>query len=198
MTLLNSELPMFANMQPSNKIQYFEYFLHSVYNLVGKTEQNDLSRLKLLKLLFFTTAARTKPGGDNILLNVFGNIHAMPYGHVESDIYIALRDKPESLKFYEVDADGTKCKSNQSLMIDSSIQGELRQDIKDEIDLSIKVLLQYNTNILRETAYNLVELSHQWYSWKKNYAEAMAKKKYSTPIPKEDIIEETKFFTLMN
>lgn len=47
-----------------------------------------LSKLSVLKLLFLVAAPK-KDGGED-LLNVFDNFHALPYGPVESDIYLSL------------------------------------------------------------------------------------------------------------
>jgi len=70
-----------------NKIDAFEYLVYQLqmwHEKESESNQNDLSVLKVLKLLFFVSAVDTKQDSENTLLDkVFTNFVAMPYGHVE-------------------------------------------------------------------------------------------------------------------
>ncbi|HNM25789.1 MAG TPA: hypothetical protein PKL15_10175, partial [Saprospiraceae bacterium] len=84
-------------MPYSNKILAFEFVLNELMDwhkeLTGNETKNDFSILKSLKLLFFVSAARTNSSNHSVLLeDVFTNYVAMPYGHVESDVYAYLRE----------------------------------------------------------------------------------------------------------
>jgi uncharacterized phage-associated protein len=180
------------------KIRAFEYVVQGLANWFKEcshisdnrsfNNNNDLNKLKILKLHFFVTAAKSD---DNQLLNVFNNFSAMPYGHVESDIYNAL----DSLERYDI--------SNYRLTIKDDYLDTLSQSfdsleswIKDEIDASIKVLRKINNIIILYTAFQLVELSHSWFSWKSMFAIARSHNKLSESIPSRIIREENKNFRL--
>jgi hypothetical protein len=88
------------------KIEAFEYLLFELVNwFMNKknisnyedfNKNNDLNKLKVIKLHFFVTAINSN---NNNLLEVFNKFCAMPYGHVESDIYNSLG----KLNFFTVD-----------------------------------------------------------------------------------------------
>lgn len=63
-------------------------------------EQNDLSTLKILKLLFFASAVGSNSKGGDGLLKIFDNWVAMPYGHIEKDIYDLIRHKKGEFSFF--------------------------------------------------------------------------------------------------
>lgn len=76
----------------SKKIEAFEYFCLKIYEAYGNKSDNDLSPLKLQKLLFLTCAASIdKKETTEGLLSIFDNWYAMPYGHIEKDIYDYVR-----------------------------------------------------------------------------------------------------------
>lgn len=178
-----------------DKIKYFEYFVHKVYEWQDKEDDNNLSILKLMKLLFFTTAVNSKKGEDNILLNkVFDNYVAMPFGHVESAVYSIIKEN-KALMFYELSYSSTKRKENFSKESFEEYFSNLDQVYISEIDNSIKELKLKNPNLINYSAFDLVELSHQWYSWKQFFSkEKKITGKESYPISKEVIIDEDKYF----
>lgn len=173
-----------------DKNQAFEYYVVKLlewYNEVtGSTEKNDLSTLKVLKLLFFGCAINTHKGEDSTLLDSpFNKFYAMPYGHVESEIYNSIRRK----EFHNISID------NFSANID--VQKEYENDlIKSKIDGSIKKLKEANINLITMTSFELVELSHMWYSWKFYFDKAKKNGSYSELIPSEIIKSEQKFYYL--
>lgn len=175
------------------KIIAFEYFVYQLNNwykeAYGNVEENDLSTLKVLKLLFFATAVGTNKDSENTLLDcVFDNFYAMPYGHVESDVYKSAKDK---------------LMTNISLGHESSIVKNAQQiidnigeDIKEKIDNQINHLKLINFELIKYSSFELVELSHKWYSWVKNYNKAKNNGFFSSYIPIEDIKSEIKIYQL--
>lgn len=172
------------------KNQAFEYFVSKLlewYNeLNGQDKVNDLSTLKVLKLLFFCSAINTKKGQEGTLLDYpFNNFYAMPYGHVESEIYSDI-------------------KANQfpNVEINNSTTNFINQidypdgDIKTKINDSIERLKLENKNLINMTSFDLVELSHRWYSWRYYFAKAKRNYTYSESIPSEIIKAEEKIFSL--
>jgi len=99
----------------SKKTQAFEYFVYQLQKWYigkyGSFENNDFSILKVLKLLFFCSAIEAEKDKDDTLLDIaFDNFYAMPYGHVESDVYNAIRGG--ELSFFKIDRDKTTLNSS--------------------------------------------------------------------------------------
>jgi len=168
----------------------FEYFTYQLYywykeNTVN-IEDNDLSTLKVLKLLFFCTAIESDTNHQDTLIDSpFDNFYAMPYGHVESDIYNSIRQK--DLLFFEIDNNGTQIK--QGINFDFAT---LPESIKTKIDSSFSKLIALNKELFNMSALELVELSHIWYSWKFYYGKAKQKGYFSEKIPNDIIKSEEK------
>lgn len=174
-----------------DKNQAFEYFVSKLiewYQEVnnGDVENNDLSTLKVLKLLFFASAIDTKKGDNQTLLDTpFNNFYAMPFGHVESEIYNNIRKN--SLPNLTIDS--SKSTFNNVVQYEDSL-------IKQKIEASLIKLKKANINLINMSAFELVELSHSWYSWKFFFNRAKKNGSYSEPIPTEIIKSEDKFFYL--
>lgn len=173
-----------------DKNQAFEYYVVKLlewYNeKAGDVENNDLSTLKVLKLLFFGTAISTEEAGANTLLdNPFNRFYAMPYGHVESEIYDSIRKK----RFDNLTINNVNSIINPALNFQEG-------DIKNKIDLSIAKLKEANSNLILMTSFELVELSHRWYSWQFYFNKAQRNGSFSELIPAEMIKLEQKFFSL--
>lgn len=189
-----------AQFQSTNqpKLLAFEYVL---MNLLKWKEEaflnsrgNDLSTLKSIKLLFFVTAVNAKEGNANMLLDsVFNNFVAMPYGHVESGIYEEIRTRNGKLNYYQINNTNASPLPNVNLL---DLETKIAEGIKTEILKSIKDLKRMNFDLINLSAYELVDLSHNWYSWKKTFSKAEMLGSSSAPIPKEVIIQEDKFFSL--
>lgn len=171
------------------KLQLFDYLslkLIEWYKETGNSEhevEHNFSKLKLLKLLFFACAASIKKDGND-LLNYFDNFYAMPYGHVESDVYEQLASS-SSFSFLK-----------NTVQIKSQVLPQIESEIAKLIDESVQKLREQNEEIIGYDAMQLVELSHSWESWKTMYDYARALNKYSMPIPTELIRNEPKFFNL--
>lgn len=173
-----------------NKNLAFEYFVSRLLEwyqeVIEDSKNNDFSTLKVLKLLFFASAVGTEKGQKNTLLDApFNTFYAMPYGHVESDIYSIIRNNQlPNLKI-----------TNSSATFVNIINYP-DGDLKNKIDFSIQKLKQENIKLITMSPFELVELSHTWYSWKFYITKARNNGAYSELIPNEIIKSEQKFFHL--
>lgn len=149
---------------------------------------NDLSVLKSLKLLFFVSAIDTYKDSTNTLLDQpFNNFVAMPYGHVESDIYNFIKTG---------DFDNISIDSSSTIFNNRDLIKLLDSDLKDKIDVSIEKLKKVNSKIINFTSFELVELSHRWFSWQNNYKKAQTLGSYSHSISIDEIKSEDKFYQI--
>ncbi len=175
-----------------NKTNAFDYFVFRLIEL-AKTQKieytTELTKLKLLKLLFFTTAVTSSKHSKG-LLEVFDDYWALPYGHVESGVYNYI---PNSI-FFKIDKSGVTTLNNN---LTRESFGLLENEIY-LIDKAIDSLLEKNPNILSYSAFQLVELSHEWQSWKSMFNLAKINRKSGLKIPIEMIQNEPKFYSLEN
>jgi uncharacterized phage-associated protein len=168
-----------------SKTEYFEYFVKKIYDSNNFKELNDLSIVKVQKLLFFLTTSVQDEEGNYPLLNIFSAFYALPYGHVESDIYNAI--KSDNLNYFKITRFGTNLKTFQTFHF-------LNNKITALIDEGFHALKEYN--LLKRNASYLVDLSHCHESWIKNYRQAINENKFSRQIPVIDIAQEKKYFAL--
>jgi uncharacterized phage-associated protein len=173
-----------------NKVKGFEYLLTQLVNwhseATGK-KNNDISVLKALKLLFFVSAVNANKDSTHDLIDeVFDNFVAMPYGHVESDVYNAI--KGLEVKNVEI--------TNREAKILHPERITLTKSHKDLIDSAITSLKEVNPYLITLPSFDLVELSHNWYSWQYYYNKAKEEHKLSSEIPTKVIKEEEKIFQL--
>jgi uncharacterized phage-associated protein len=189
-------------MQQKEKAFYFEYVLFKLgiwYADLIKTEENDFSVLKSLKLLFFVSSCNAKSKEKNILLDsVFDNFYAMPYGHVESDVYNAIRQ--DELAFYSINTRKATPRSEKQIDViefnstfSKLFKSEINSEILTKIDESINFLKDRNAQFVSYSAFELVELSHLYTSWDRNYKKGAAN---SILISVEEIKSEMKIFSL--
>jgi len=171
-----------------SKTLAFEYFVYKLYewyeNAVGDVNDNDFSTLKVLKLLFFCSAIDTEEKSEETLLdNPFDNFYAMPYGHVESDIYNSIRK--DELKYFCID-------NKKTIQKETPDFSKLPIELKGKIDSSFERILEENGELFKMSPLELVELSHLWYSWKYYYSKAKQVGSFSAKIPKHIIKSEEK------
>jgi uncharacterized phage-associated protein len=171
------------------KISAFNYLVHELYKwhleYSNDSKTNDLSKLKVMKLVFFTSAISSDRNNAG-LLSTFNNFSAMPYGHVESDVY----SKMDNLIYYHFD---DQCLSiKEKLDIDNI---EIDKELKSSIVLAVKKLRLTNPDLINYKAFDLVDISHKWKSWKMMYSLARRNGRYSMKIPTEMIMTELKSFT---
>lgn len=171
-----------------SKIVLFEYFLKKLidwycdYYGIELNEFNDhsfnnLSKLKVIKLHFFACSTSEEA------LNIFDDFHAMPYGHVESGVYNRLNE----LTFFTI--------GNAKLTI-NDLNGLQNVQIDSVIDDAVNNLKKINPSLISLDPFDLVELSHKWFSWRYSFQQARKIGQYSKPISPQLIIQETKFYAL--
>lgn len=181
----------------ARKLNSFEYILKSLleWNLAVKgTETNDLSILKSLKMLFFVSAAKSSAQTESLLLDdVFNKFVAMPFGHVESDIYNEIKNRNGDLNYFIIDNNSTKRKPDTDIEL---LVTEIDQHVKAEIDGAVRFLKENYPLLILMPPFDLVNLSHLWFSWKSHYRRANEMGGKSRLIPSEDIKKEDKIFTL--
>jgi len=174
-----------------SKISLFEYFLkklvewHCRYYEIDIKEfnnhsRNDLSKLKVIKLHFFACST------NKDALDIFDDFHAMPYGHVESGVYNLLN----SLQHCQISS------SKLSITVLDRFMS-LQPDNSGMIDIIVESLEKENADLIAIEPFDLVELSHKWFSWRYNFQKARQGGMYSKPISKDLIIREEKFYSLV-
>lgn len=174
---------------PINKNHVFQYVVEELllwYNLEKDKNNNDFSVLKVLKLLFFVTAASTELGEDSLIKGVFDNFYALPYGHVESDIYNSIKNNHFIECRYNITKSKTFINTNLPLPpLDTNSQLRVRK--------SVSILKHLNYDIVFMNQFELVELSHKWDSWKFNYENNSFQT--SIPISPSEILNESKIYS---
>lgn len=184
-----------------NKILSFEYVLKCLLEWHkeeshSNNNTNDISILKALKLLFFVSAARTIKDTPNLLLDdVFNDYRAMPFGHVESGILNAIKDRDGRLTYYIINNQSTTLIEGAK---PENIKQEIGVDIANEINASIEYLKRKNPRLILMSQFELVDLSHIWFSWKHYFDQGKKVGLRSFPIPSDAIKEEDKIFSLQS
>jgi uncharacterized phage-associated protein len=177
-------------MNNDPKIIAFDYFVYKLqqwfYRRNSLGTENDLSKLKVIKLLFFTVAISANRDEDG-LLTTFDNFVALPYGHVESDIY----ERMHTSDYFIIDKQGLSSKADFNIEAINT-----RPALKSQIDKAISNLEVVNKELISYKAFDLVDISHKWNSWKTMYQLARKSGRYSMKIPNEMIKTELKTFIL--
>jgi len=172
------------------KLAAFDHVVHQLTGWYteknGDWQQNDLSRLKLTKLLFFVSAVTARQD-EYGLLNTFDKFAALPYGHVESDIQDNMLESSNFLITKDI------------LSFRPGIQNygrspALNENLETQVDEAVRSLKAKNPDLITYSAFDLVELSHRWQSWKTIFALAKQNGKLSMQIPREMIMSEPKIF----
>lgn len=186
---INLTYQNFKMTEISVKIKSFELITEKLlewYGSMNKGAMNDFSKLKLFKLLFFVSTVDASVENDG-LLGLFDNFCAMPYGPVESDIY----NNFEKCKKVII----TKECTSINLNLGDEYYSEI-EEYKGLIEKSIQSLKKSNLEIINYSAYDLVELSHQWISWKMIFSLAKKQDKSSLPIPTSILKMEPKILKM--
>lgn len=169
----------------------FEYIVNKISSwneeAIG-SKTDGLNKLKIIKLHFFICAV-TGNKEKNDLLNVFDEFYALPFGHVESDIYNFINR--DELRYFSLSKRGFGFKEEVY-----TPQADLSPIDINLTDEAIEKLKELNPDIIKYSAFDLVELSHKWSSWISifNYAKSLGK--LSEKIPLEIIRDEQKIFSL--
>ena len=146
---------------------------------------NDLSKLKITKLLFFV-AASTASAGERGLLSIFDNFYALPYGHVESTIQDHITDSKNFV------LNKTKLNLKTGIKEYKSTLNDI--DLEKKIEDAVSNLKKKNSKLIEYRAFDLVDLSHRWQSWITMFSLAKKHNKISMAIPTEMIMREPKIF----
>lgn len=149
-------------------------------------QKNDLSKLKLTKLLFFVTASTASPSNPG-LLSTFDNFTAMPYGHVESTI----QDHMHKSTVFNISRSGLAFTPHGHHYNPDQFED---QDLMRQIDYAVSTLKAKHPGLIVLNAFDLVDLSHRWQSWITIFSLAKRNGKLSMPIPVEMIMNEPKIF----
>jgi hypothetical protein len=172
------------------KIILFEYFLkHLVqwyceyYKITAvdfnNHPKNDLSKLKVLKLHFFACST------DDDALDLFDDFHALPYGHVESTIFNNLHE----LTHFSVDNNRLTLLCNlEEIAGGDPVNNTLIENI-------VRKLRTKNFNLISMKPFDLVEMSHRWFSWNFTFNEARKFGLYSKSISPKLIKQEAKSYS---
>lgn len=173
------------------KLSALDYTINHLRNWYAEAgeniDNNDLSKLKITKLLFFISAASTTR--DNAgLLETFDNFYAMPFGHVESDV----QDHTEESEHYEISKNRLTYKNG----VEEYTNHVNNLVITSMIDESISRLQVANFELITYDPFQLVDLSHRWHSWQTVFSLAKRNGRYSMKIPNEMIMVEPKFYKL--
>ncbi|WDF63176.1 type II toxin-antitoxin system antitoxin SocA domain-containing protein [Flavobacterium sp. KACC 22763] len=176
-------------MSKDIKIEAFEYLLSRLIDWKNQySNNNDLGILKVLKLTFFVSAAGTDQNSKETLLDdIFNNFVAMPYGHVESDVYKYIKNGLLS---------NVSINNNTSKLSESFNILNYDSNVRNKIDKSVQLLKEINPELINLSSFDLVDLSHSWYSWQKYFNEAKSKGKLSTVIPVDEIKKEDKIYQI--
>lgn len=133
------------------KIEYFNAFLIELLEWYKKDVDenvNDLSKLKVLKLLFLWASKNEEA------LNIFDNFVAWDLWPVERDLYNAIKNSNSDLFF--------KISNNKLLKInDWKLSDESEKNAKELIDF----LKRTNRNLIKKSASSLVDITHKWNCW---------------------------------
>lgn len=160
-----------------NKKIAFEYLLDKLLIWYHEVEpyRSDASftRVKVLKLLFFLSVIKQEDNTD--LLDVFDNFYAMQHGPVESDIYNYMTS--EKLDYFSFSDIYLERKREYSIN-----EMQLSNTLRLKLDGAIAALRVANPKIISLSAFDLVEISHKWESWKHAMKLANLLGKYSYPI----------------
>ena len=173
------------------KEHYFEFVLYHLIQWYREACPYDstltnLTRLKVLKLLFFVSIIKNQ---ESDLLDIFDKFYAMQYGPVEGDIYNALtKDKFEFYTFKDSIYVKEKCeKFNQK---------DLSLDNCERILQSITLLKQSNPSIIKYTPVELVTLSHLSACWRNTFNLANMIGKGSLLMDVDNLRKESHLFSL--
>jgi uncharacterized phage-associated protein len=144
---------------------------------------NDFNVLKLIKLHFLVIAINSE--NDDYLLSK-NEFWAMPYGPVETNVYNYIKNNKDFIEF-ELSNEKTILKSEKP---------HIELEIELKISEALELLLNLEPRLLLTDAGTLVDLTHKWNCWRKNYSLARAKNSYSSIIPNEDILRDIKIVNL--
>jgi hypothetical protein len=165
-------------------------------NVSDDVAMMSFDRLKAMKLLFFVASYNTNKESQG-LLTIFNRFYAMPFGHVERDVYNAMRNNSDDTGnelFYKIDQ--KKTVKNDIKLDENQYFNNLSEKLKNQIIETTNQLVKSNGHLLTWPSLKLVNLSHEWYSWKSTFQMAQLVNRNSLPIENLVIQKEQKFYNL--
>lgn len=142
-------------MSKVDKISVFKeilFHLNEWYKELNPTKENDLSILKVMKLLFFVSGVNQ----ENNLFGIFDKFQAWQYGHVEADIYNYYSENKGIFGEFNLDRFTLKINSSYTSKSNSEFQ-KIQDDINE--------LKKINLELISYDAFRLVDISHSYSSW---------------------------------
>ena len=137
----------------------FESYEDIPINDKGEIVIEDFDRYKVFKLHFFVTTAAASPEHEG-LLTIFDDFRAYQAGPVCQGVYDLI--KKDVFPFTITNKDG--------FIIDKSKYESLGNDlpsfVKTEIENSLDELKLQNSDLINKNSSYLIDLSHEWKSWK--------------------------------
>lgn len=171
----------------NNKLIAFEYLTNAVLKWKAEVYNTEvigvrLSKTQVLKLLFLVSAVPSEEGGD--LLDIFNNFYALQFGPVESDVldYITAG----RLSYLET--------ADNMLSIGESTFDSLDRVQKSRIDKAVFKLRSQNSDLVKYSATDLVEITHKWWCWKQAFQVAQLLNKGSFPMSIDSIRQSNKVY----
>ncbi len=162
-------------MNNNKKKELFEAFLLELLEWYKEkwldVDNNDLSRLKVLKLLFLGVSKNKKA------LDIFNNFQAWALWPVEKDIYDLI--KKDKLDIGIINNVNLKLKNRKK---------NFSKDIKELAKDIVNTLKEKNNNLIKLSASTLVDITHKWNSWELSRSFNMDK------ISKKLILEDDWYF----
>ncbi len=133
----------------------FEHFIDQIFSWYTdkhKKNDNDLSKMKIIKLHFFVCSL------NNILLGKYKFL-AMRYGPVCGELLEAINS--DSLNTFRITNLNLEKKDSELLIINKKED----LDVKEAYNQAIEKLKNINNDIIDFSAFDLVKISHGWHSW---------------------------------
>jgi len=134
----------------TKKADYFSAFVDWLnnWNKERGTYINDLSKLKVLKLLFLWVS------GNKDYLDVFDNFVAWDLWPVEKDIYDLINK--DKIKGYSINSSNLS-KKCENMVFDT--------DALEFANKTINFLKNKNVGLIKLSAGALVDITHKWQCW---------------------------------
>ena len=148
------------SLQKNNKRYLFEYLVYLLKHWKDDLYPNfteAFTKLKLHKILFLVAAVKAT-SQDHLLLDVFDNFYALPYGPVEIDIYDAMNGN----LFKRIRFEGNNCEVGN---LNDCYFDNLDITQKHAMDEAIMTIREMGADYITKDPFELVDITHKWTSW---------------------------------
>lgn len=142
-------------------------------------EKNDLSILKIFKLLFFIVC-------DSPKLMEYFDFHCQPYGHQDKELMNLVKHKND-FGFFKLGHHSTEFR-------DIEIDFPLSIAINNEIVKRIQTIKKLNPDFIKMSSFDLIDLNKYHYCYRYYYNPAYKKGVYDIHCPKEMILKDYKMY----